>query len=248
MVNEERDGPQRGVAVRRRWILLGGTVAGAAAALLAGTLLLAARQTPSAAPTDLERLGRYGAVPFFSLTERSGRRVTRDDLRGSVWLVDFVYTECTETCPTQSLQFARLQREFSGAPEFRLVSITVDPVHDTPAVLRAYARRYGAGDRWWFLTGARREIYCLARDGFRLGVVDPEASGSPACGEASWLGPGRAWASHGSRGLVMHSARVVLVDRTGQIRAYHLATDPDSMARLRANFRRLLDGSAGEKG
>lgn len=248
MVHEECDGPQRGVAVRRRWILLGGTLAGAAAALLAGTLLLAPRQPPSAAPTDLERLGRYGVVPFFSLTERSGRRVTRDDLRGSVWLVDFVYTECTETCPTQSLEFARLQREFSGASEFRLVSITVDPVHDTPAVLRAYARRYGAGDRWWFLTGDRREIYCLARDGFRLGVVDSEASGSLACGEASWLGPGRAWASHGSRGLVMHSARVVLVDRTSQIRAYHLATDPDSMARLRANLRRLLDGPGGGKG
>jgi hypothetical protein len=74
--------------------------------------------------------------------------VTRDDLRGRVWVADFIYTECTETCPTQSLQFAQLQREFQDAADLRLVSITVDPVHDTPEVLRRYAERYGATDRW----------------------------------------------------------------------------------------------------
>jgi len=221
-------------------MLVSGALGGLVAMLLAGVTLLARRETPPAAPTDLERLGRYGDVPFFTLTERSGRRVTRDDLRGSVWVVDFVYTECTESCPTQSLQLAQLQREFTGASDLRLVSITVDPAHDTPQVLRGYARRYGATDRWWFLTGDTREIYCLARDGFRLAVIDTRSAESPDCRRVSWLAPGAAWASHGSQGLVMHSARVTLVDRSGQIRAYHLAADRESMVRLRANLRRLL--------
>jgi cytochrome oxidase Cu insertion factor (SCO1/SenC/PrrC family) len=220
---------------------------------LAGAFAIVHRTVPSAgstgaqAPSDragdpgaLESLGRHGEVPFFSLTERSGRRVTRDDLRGVVWVVDFIYTECTDTCPTQSLAFARLQQEFAGAPDFRLVSISVDPEHDTPAVLREYARRYGAGERGWFLTGDRRSIYCLARDGFRLGVTDPRVTEPLECGGRAWLGPARAWASHGSSGILMHSARVVLVDRALQIRAYHLATDEASMARLRDSVRRLL--------
>lgn len=233
---------------------IAGMLATLIALAVAGAVMVAHRAAPSAgsmgvqASSDqagdtggLERLGRYGEVPSFSLTERSGRRVTRDDLRGTVWVVDFIYTECTDTCPTQSLELARLQREFAEAPDFRLVSISVDPAHDTPAVLREYARRYGAGDRWWFLTGDRRSIYCLAREGFRLGVTDPRDTEAFDCGgRAAWLEPVRAWAHHGPSGLIMHSARVVLVDRALQIRAYHLATDEGSMARLRENIRKLL--------
>lgn len=224
----------------QRRMVVSGMLAAVTALVIAGAVLVARRDAPRAASTDLEQLGGYGEVPAFALTERSGRRVTRDDLRGSVWVLDFIYTECTESCPIQSLEFAQLQREFAAASDLRLVSITVDPAHDTPEVLQDYARRYGATDRWWFLTGEKREIYCLARDGFRLSVVDPRAAESPDCRRLSWLAPVAAWASHGSKGLVMHSARVALVDRRGQIRAYHLPTEQDSMARLRANVRQLL--------
>ena len=195
----------------------------------------------------LERLDDYGAVPSFTLTERSGRQVTREDLRGLVWVADFIYTECTDTCPTQSLRLARLQEEFAAGADLRLVSITVDPTHDTPEVLRRYAERYGATDRWWFLTGDKRQIYCLAQEGFRLSVVDPSAPAQPTCGRAFRPGPAAAWANHGGPGLVMHSARFVLVDRRGHIRAYHLMTDPNSMARLRANLRQLLGAPAGRE-
>ncbi len=212
------------------------------AILLAGaaTLWRLRAAVPSPAGATLEQLGDYGSVPPFTLTERSGRHVSRDDLRGFVWVADFIYTECTESCPTQSLQLAQLQREFAGADDLRLVSITVDPEHDTPEVLGRYAERYGAGDHWWFLTGDKTDIYCLAQQGFRLSVVDPAAVSPTTCRQAFRLGPAPAWASHGSKGLFMHSARAVLVDRDGRIRAYHLATEPESMGRLRANLRRLL--------
>jgi len=216
---------------------------GMAAALAAGigaTAWWARQGVRAPAGPALEQLAVYGSVPPFTLIERSGRQVTPDDLRGLVWVADFIYTECTESCPTQSLHFAALQREFAESAGLRLVSITVDPVHDTPAVLRRYAERYGAGERWWFLTGDKRDIYCLAREGLRLAVADPAAPEPPACGGKLSFGPTPAWASHGSQGLVMHSARAVLVDRVGRIRAYHLATEPESMETLRANLRQLL--------
>lgn len=213
-----------------------------AVALAAGIVAWSARGRDKAAggSTTLERLDVYGQVSPFSLRERSGRSISLDDLRGFVWVANFIYTECKETCPTQSLQLAQLQREFSGATDLRFVSITVDPKHDTPDVLRGYAERYGASDRWLFLTGGKREIYCLAKQGFRLAVEDPAASEPIECGVAFRLGPRPAWASHGSGGLIMHSARIVLVDRAARIRAYHLATDPESLKRLRTNAHRLL--------
>jgi protein SCO1/2 len=188
----------------------------------------------------LETLGTYGEVPDFALTERSGRPVTRADLRGKVWLATFIYTQCTETCPLQSERVARLQAEFTAEPDLVLVSITVDPERDTPAVLAAYAERYGADPvRWWFLTGARRAIYRLATEGFRLGVVDPDDP--PQTGAIfRWLEPAPVFATHGSKGLVMHSSRFVLVDRQARIRAYHLPDDEASLDRLRRNLRTLL--------
>ncbi len=174
------------------------------------------RTSGSGRAGSLEALGVHGQVPDFSLVERSGRRVTLADLQGKVWLANFIYTECAETCPTQSLQLSRLQGEFATTPDLRLVSITVDPEHDTPEVLARYAERYRADpERWLFLTGAKRAIYALARDGFKLGVVDQQ-------------------------GLIMHSPRLVLVDRQARVRAYQRPDDPASLARLRDNLRALL--------
>jgi len=190
-------------------------------------------------PASLETLGVYGEVPNFTLTERSGRRVTRADLLGKVWIANFIYTQCTETCPLQSARLARLQAEFAAEPHLRLVSITVDPEHDTLAVLASYAERYGADPvRWLFLTGDKREIYHLAKDGFHLGVVDSDDR--QARGALRFLTPAPALATHGSKGLIMHSPRLVLVDRQARIRAYHRPDDEPSLERLRQNARLVL--------
>jgi protein SCO1/2 len=228
---------------RRRW--LAGTLAVVLAAALAAWI--AAGRVPAEGETTLEALDVHARVPDFALTERSGRTVTRADLLGHVTILNFIYTHCQETCPAQSLALARLQDEFAGAPDLRLVSVTVDPRHDTPEVLSAYAGRHAADpERWLFLTGDRRRIYCLAR-GLNLAVVDPADPDPPACEPAATvralralLRPAPAFATHGSEGLVMHSARLVLVDRAARVRAYHLATDADSVQRLPANLRALL--------
>ena len=122
----------------------------------------------------LEGLGNFGTVPDFALTERSGRRVTRADLQWLVWVANFFYTTCPDTCPLQSAKMARLQQDFADDRAVRLVSISVDPEHDTPEILQDYARRFGADpERWLFLTGDKTAIYRLAQEGFHLSVVDP---------------------------------------------------------------------------
>lgn len=222
-----------------RLVVLLATAVVAAAALVTWSRLRAPAESPDGA--GLGRLGDYGAVPPFTLIERSGRRVTRDDLLGHVSVVDFIYTRCTETCPTQSLELARLQDEFASVPQLRLVSITIDGDHDTPAVLRDYAERYRATDRWWFLTGDPRRVYCLATQGFHL-AVEPPSGAAPSCGVALRSGPAPAWAHAGPHASLMHSARLVLVDGHARIRAYHVA-DAGGMRIVAANLRRLLAGA-----
>jgi len=203
------------------------------------TLGLAQRDSPSEGV--LEALGTYGELPDFALTERRGQRITRAELLGRVWIANFVYTQCTETCPLQTAELARLQGEFAAEADLRLVSITVDPERDTPAALSTYAERHGADPvRWLFLTGDKRAIYRLATEGFRLGVMDPDDPGAQAGAGLQFLSPPPAWATHGSKGLIMHSARLVLVDRQARIRAYHLPNDEQSLERLRRNLRTVL--------
>src|SRR5262249_8037678 len=89
------------------------------------------RSTPTANAERAERAAEtLGKVPPFSLSERGGKKFGSADLAGKVWIADFIYTNCTDTCPLQSAEMKRLQERFSGAPDMRLVSITVDPKRD----------------------------------------------------------------------------------------------------------------------
>ena len=153
---------------------------------------------------------------------------------------------------------ARLQDAFAAEPDVRLVSITVDPAYDTPEVLTRYAQSFAAQpQRWLFLTGDKATIYRLVREGFRLGLIDPhEAVRSSAVPEAGrwrtdlwqWLTPASALAHHGvhphdeAQQAITHSARLVLVDRQGQIRHHYNSTDQDDLRRLPRDVRLLLQG------
>jgi protein SCO1/2 len=186
-----------------------------------------------------EALDVFGTVPDFSLIERSGRQVGRSDLAGKVWITNFIYTHCPDTCPLQSAQMAKLQADFAEEKDLRLISITVDPERDTVLVLSQYAKRYGADpERWLFLTGEKKTIYRLALEGFRLSVVDP------AEGVKSWLfGPVALSAHHGeTEKKFLHSSRFVLVDRQARIRGYYHSNEEESLQRLRRDAQALLRG------
>jgi protein SCO1/2 len=108
----------------------------------------------------------------------------------------------------------QVQNELAGQG-IQLVSFTVDPEHDTPGVLAEYSAKFNANPSiWHFLTGAQADLNHLAKDVFKLGVVD---------------------------GSLEHSTRFVLVDRAGQIRGYYLTSEPDAIPRLIADAKSLLN-------
>lgn len=112
------------------------------------------------------RLPVIGAAPEFALTDQAGARVALADLQGKVLAVTFIYTACTDTCPLLTAKMAMMQRKLGAdfGARVRFVSITVEPEIDTPAVLKAYADKFGADQQGWsFLTGTSEEIQEVVR-------------------------------------------------------------------------------------
>jgi protein SCO1/2 len=157
----------------------------------------------------------YGNVPEFTLVNQDGNNFGSADLRGKVWIADFIYTTCPGPCPMISSRMSELQKPFEKT-DVHLISFSVDPAKDTPAVLRTYAERLQAEPgRWDFLTGPQSTIYNLSRNGFKL-----------ALGE--------------EKGVPIHSTRMILVDRHGAIRGYYDAVEPDAVTKLVADTTHLL--------
>ncbi|MDP9254904.1 MAG: SCO family protein [Verrucomicrobiota bacterium] len=159
----------------------------------------------------------YGAVPSFQLVNQDGERFGSAQLMGKIWIADFIFTACPGPCPMISSRMSELQKPL-GKTDVHLVSFTVDPEKDTPEVLRGYAEKLHAQPkRWDFLTGPKSAIYDLSRNGFKLAASDSEEDGIP-----------------------VHSTRMILVDRHGEIRGYYEATAPDAVTKLLADTSHLL--------
>ena len=110
--------------------------------------------------------------PDVTLTNQDGQRVALRELLGGPKpvLLNYIFTSCTTICPVLSASFAQTQRSLGGEAEnVRLVSISIDPEHDTPARLRDYAQRFRAADGWELLTGSREDIVAVQKafDAFR---------------------------------------------------------------------------------
>jgi protein SCO1/2 len=161
------------------------------------------------------RLPTVGPAPAFALTDQSGKRVALSDLHGKVTAVTFIYATCKDTCPILTAKMATIQRKLGAdfGAKVRFASITVEPEIDTPAVLKAYAEKYGADVAGWsFLTGPSKDIQDVVR---RYG----------------------AFAKRNKAGDVDHLFLTSLIDRNGTLRVQYLGYrfDPAEMERdLRA--------------
>ena len=164
-------------------------------------------------------LPSYGVVPDFSLTDQTGRVFrSQDNLDGKIWVANFIFTSCSGPCPRMTSQFRKLRDEVKDAPPLRMVSFTIDPARDTPEALATYAKNFGANpDKWYFLTGAQRDLHHLSRDVFMLGNID---------------------------GTLEHSTRFVLVDAKSRIRGFYDSADAESMEKLKKDLGSLLAGAA----
>jgi protein SCO1/2 len=168
----------------------------------------------------------YGLAPEFSLTNRDGRRVSQQDLLGSPWVADFIFTRCAISCPRMTQRMVQLGQLWPTGLEITRVSFSVDPEFDTPEVLQAYADSWGIDDpRWLFLTGEREIMKSIIIEGFKLAV---EMNPPPAA-----VNPEEP---------ILHSTRFVLVDEVGAIRGYYDGVEGGELERLVGDLRAIGGG------
>ena len=153
-------------------------------------------------------LPMYGNVPEFSLTSQSNSLISQNDLKGKISIVDFIFTQCAGTCPMMSMKMSELQITLMKNQRVQFISFSVDPENDTPETLSEYAKQYHAGERWILLTGNKKDIYDITKQGFHLGI---DIEGENA---------------------IIHSQKFVLVDNNGVIRGYYDSEDDEAMKNL----------------
>lgn len=165
-------------------------------------------------------------LPAFTLTDERNQPFGLADMKGRVWVADFVFTTCPVVCPKLTQKMVTVQERTRPLGDaIHLLTITVDPENDTPDKLAAYAKKFGADpQRWRFLTGSLAQIEGAVMNGFKI------AMGKQASAPGSSLM------------TIFHGEKFVLVDREGNIRGYYdadeegirdLLREVESLARAR---------------
>lgn len=171
------------------------------------------------------RLPELFQVPDFTLTNQAGSAFGRANLSGRIWIADIIFTRCAGPCPEMTRRLAELQAALPPRLPVSLVTLTADPEFDTPKVLQAFARRFGADPgRWHFLTGTKPQIVDVAVTGLKLTAVDKEAGKQTDPND-----------------LFIHSTIFVVVDKRGRARAVLESDDPALKVKALHVIHQLMD-------
>jgi protein SCO1/2 len=207
--------------VRAPRIWLFAALAGAVAAGGAIALVAATRDSRASAPADAP-LDDFGAVPAFAFRDQTDAPLTEAWLRGHVTIIDFVFTRCDTVCPALSGRMSNLDTQLADLPDVKLLSFSVDPGYDTPAVLAAYAPKFGAKpERWRFATGDAAAMRALIEGPLMTAMVD---SGTSPSGAPD----------------IRHGGHFLLVDRDLRIRGVYDSNDAARLKALARDARRLV--------
>lgn len=158
-------------------------------------------------------------VANITLQNQLGDTITLDQLKGKVLVIDFFFTHCASICPITTRNIRHLQDALKLRDDMKgidtsfvqFLSMTVDPAHDSPPVLKRYADHYGINsDVWWLLTGPKKTIYDFALNELKLGLQDSVDIDSS----------------------FFHTDYIALLDKNRVIRGYYHGTDTNAVARL----------------
>lgn len=159
-------------------------------------------------------LPEIGMVPEFEFVNSEQETITLNNLKGKVWVADFIFTTCTMACPMMTGNMNIIHKKYKKNDDVRLVSISVYPEYDTPEVLTKYASQYDANtSRWYFLTGEESTVKRVIKDGFKIGDYED---------------------------IIFHSEKFALVDKKGMIRAYYNGMKTEDMKKLKKDINILL--------
>lgn len=173
---------------------------------------------PFMGPTNEETKASHHVQPF-SLIDQDGDTITNHTFDGKIYVADFFFTTCRSICPVMSTQMERVAEKYANNPNVLIISHSVNPEYDTPAVLKEYADMHHAvSGKWFFVTGDKKQIYDLARTSY-LSIAS-KGDGGPDD--------------------FIHTQNFALVDKDKRIRGYYDGTDSTDVNRLLTDIDLLL--------
>jgi protein SCO1/2 len=161
----------------------------------------------------------YHQIPDFAFVNQDSQQVTQETVAGKVYVTDFFFTSCPSICPKMKSQMLRVYEEYKENPDVLLLSHSIDPQHDTVAVLKDYADRLGVESaKWHFLTGEKDNIYDMAMKYLVPAQEDGDAEGG-----------------------FTHGGHFILVDEQRRIRGVYDGTEEESVNQLIKDIPLLLN-------
>lgn len=162
----------------------------------------------------------YHQVADFKFVDQDSSIITPETFEGKVYVADFFFTTCPTICPVMKTQMLRVYEAFKDNEQVALLSHTIDPVHDTVAVLRDYAERLGvASDKWHFVTGDKDDIYEMGLKSYMVTAMEDEQE----------------------PGGFIHSGAFILVDKDLHIRGMYDGTKPEQVDILIRDIQKLIE-------
>jgi protein SCO1/2 len=163
----------------------------------------------------------YHRIAEFSFVNQLGDTISNSDMAGKVYVADFFFTTCPTICPVMKKEMLRVHEKFKDNPNFKILSHSIDPTHDTQEVLKDYAEKLGIADAstWNFLTGDQEKIFEI--------------------GQTSYLTT--AMADQMEPGGFLHSGAFLLIDQQGRIRGVFDGTKSDQVDRLINDIPKILN-------
>ncbi len=161
----------------------------------------------------------YPKIPAFSFVNHQNQKVTHKDMDGKIYVADFFFTTCPTICPLMKSNMLKVYERFKDNDDVRILSHTIDPGHDTPAVLGQYASDLGVETGMWqFVTGEREKIYEIGQKHYMVSAgTDPDEPGG-----------------------FIHSGSFILVDKDKHVRGMYDGTSELSTAQLIRDMRNLI--------
>ena len=171
---------------------------------------------------SIQYVKKYHRIGAFSFTNQNNENITHKDYDGYIYVADFFFTTCPSICPIMTDNMVYLQSLLAAYPDVKLLSFSVTPNIDTPAVLKQYAVEKGVDDRRWnMLTGNKKDIYELARKSYLVVQED----------------------GNGDEHDMIHTENFVLIDTKRRIRGYYDGTDINSIKKILNDIKILLEES-----
>jgi protein SCO1/2 len=160
----------------------------------------------------------YQTIPDFKFVNQYGDSAGSKNLTGDIYVADFFFTSCPSICPVMQRNMLNVYNAFKDSSNFKIISFTIDPKHDTAPVLKQYADKLGVtGNTWWFLRGAKDSVYQLAAKNYLVSVSQDSTQA----------------------GGYIHQGYFVLVDKQKRVRGAYDGTDMKQVEQLIADIKTL---------